>query len=82
MFIQYYPDEATVRAAMQIDDPLLMLISYDSKNIIISNIDDAVEHNILSKLSGHSELYIDKYFRIIINSDGADWSFVYPSIRV
>jgi hypothetical protein len=76
MYIQYYPNEETVKNSMQVDDPLLMLVSYDNNKIIISNIDDTVEHHILLKVTGHSELDIDKYFRVVVNSGGADWTFV------
>jgi hypothetical protein len=41
--------------------------------------DDAPEYNILSKNLNFSELDIDKYLRIIMNEDGADWTFVCPS---
>jgi hypothetical protein len=79
MEIKYYPDENTVRKAIQDDDPLLMLVSFDRKEILLSNIDDAVEHNILLKKMKYSETDIDKYFRVVINQDGADWTFVCPA---
>jgi len=47
--------------------------------MLIANIDDAPEHNILLKKLNHSELDVDKYFRVIMNKDGADWTFVCPS---
>ncbi|MCX7748845.1 MAG: hypothetical protein N2645_18445 [Clostridia bacterium] len=79
MNIEYYPDKTTVDAAQQVDDPLLILVSYDKRRILISNIDDAFEHHILLKKLGYSELDIDKYYRVIVNQDGADWTFVCPS---
>ena len=79
MQIEYYPNKETVEKAMQIDDPLLMLISYDTRKILLSNIDDAFEHHVLLKKLGYSELDIDKYYRVVVNQDGADWTFVCPS---
>lgn len=79
MSTEYYPDKPTVEQAMQDDDPLLMLVSYAGDKILLSNIDDSFEHIILLKNLGYSELDIDKYFRVIINRDGADWTFVCPA---
>ena len=79
MQIKYYPNEQTVNEAKQINDPLLMLISYDCKEILLANIDDSVEHHILLKQLGYSEMDIDKYYRVVINQEGADWTFVCPS---
>lgn len=75
----YYPDKQTVENAMQVDDPLLVLVKYDLTEILISNIDDAGEHIILLRLLERSEKDIDKYFRLIISNEGADWTFVCPS---
>lgn len=79
MEILYYPDEGTVNQAIKNDDPLLVLVSFDEKRILISNIDDAMEHLILLKKLEFKENDIDSYFRIIVNRDGADWTFVCPS---
>lgn len=79
MKIIHYPDREKVDLAIKSDDPLLMLISYDEENVIMANIDDSFEHIILLKSVGFHETDIDKYFRIIVNNDGADWTFVCPS---
>jgi len=79
MIIKYYPDEAHVNEAMQVDDPLLMLVSFDGNEILLSNIDDAFEHLILLKKLDYKENEIDKFFRVILNQEGADWTFVCPS---
>lgn len=75
----YYPDKKTVDEAMKNDDPLLILVSFDANRLLISNIDDALEHTILLKKLGFKETEIDAYFRIIANKEGADWTFVCPS---
>ena len=79
MNIIYYPDESSVTDAMKRDDPLLVLISFDGEQVIVSQIDEAVEHHILLRLAGFPDTDIDKYFRLVVNREGADWTFVYPS---
>lgn len=49
MEIIYYPDEGAVNQAIKNDDPLLVLVSFDEKRILISNIDDAMEHRYYGK---------------------------------
>ncbi|MGN1136173.1 MAG: hypothetical protein ACI4SF_08135 [Oscillospiraceae bacterium] len=79
MNIIYYPDESSVTDAMKSDDPLLVLISFDGEQVIISQIDAAVEHHILLRKAGFPDTDIDKYFRLVVNREGADWTFVCPS---
>ena len=79
MVIKYYPGESHVKEAMQADDPLLMLVSYDGREILLANIDDAFEHHILLKKLDYKETEIDRFFRVIVNREGADWTFVCPS---
>ena len=78
MEIIKYPNEENFNAAVDVDDPLLVLISHDGERIIASQIDEAVEHHILLKKAGFPETDIDKYFRLVVNKDGADWTFVCP----
>lgn len=79
MVVKYYPDEARVNEAMQVDDPLLMLVSFDGSEILLSHIDDAVEHVILLRKMDYKETEIDKFFRVVLDREGADWTFVCPS---
>ena len=79
MNIIYYPDESSVSDAMKRDEPLLVLISFDGEQVIVSQIDEAVEHHILLRLAGFPDTDIDKYFRLVVNREGADWTFVCPS---
>lgn len=79
MNIIYYPDESSVSAAMKQDEPLLVLVSFDGGQVIVSQIDDAVEHHILLRKAGFSDTDIDKYFRLVVDHEGADWTFVCPS---
>ena len=78
MEIIYYPNEADFKAAAAADEPLLVLISYDGERIITSQIDEAVEHHILLKKAGFPDTDIDKYFRLVVDKSGADWTFVCP----
>ena len=77
--ISYPSAEATDKAIME-KEPLLMLISFDGKTVIMSHIDEAVEHHILLSKAGFSDRDIDKYFRLVLDleSNTADWTFVCP----
>ena len=44
MNIIYYPDKDNVTDAMSHDEPLLVLVSFDGEQLIVSQIDEAVEH--------------------------------------
>ena len=78
MNIIKYPSENAVNRAISEKEPMLMLISFDGKTAIISQIDEAFEHNILLTKAGFPSTDIDKYFRIVLDEDGADWTFVCP----
>lgn len=60
-------------------EPLMAAISYDEKVALVSLLDDAVEHSVLLRKMLGTDEDIDKYYRIIFNQNGADWTFVYPS---
>ena len=79
MNIIYYPDESSVKIASEHDEPLLVLISYDGETLITSQIDEAVEHHILLRKVDLSDTDIDKYFLLVVDHSGADWTFVCPS---
>jgi hypothetical protein len=76
---EYFPDKKAVDKAIGSDDPLLLLVSFDESKAIVSNIDDSFEHSILLKKSGYKETDIDVFFRIVLNRQGADWTFVCPT---
>lgn len=78
MNIVKYPSEEAVDLAIAGKEPLLMLISFDGKEAIISHIDEAVEHHILLAKVGKDSRDIDRYFRIVLDDEGADWTFVCP----
>lgn len=78
MNIIKFPTETDVNNAVSRKEPLLMLISFDGKTVIVSHIDEAVEHHILLEKAGFSDRDIDKYFRLVLDDEGADWTFVCP----
>ncbi|MFA4858202.1 MAG: hypothetical protein WC901_03910 [Candidatus Margulisiibacteriota bacterium] len=78
MKILYYPNRAIVKKVMQADDPLLVLVSYDGKQMLIGGLDDCFEHVILLRKLKIRETAIDAYFRLLVNKEGADWTFVCP----
>lgn len=78
MNIIYYPNKDNVTIAIEQDEPLLVLISFDGETLITSQIDEAVEHHILLRKVDLSDTDIDKYFRLVVDHSGADWTFVCP----
>jgi hypothetical protein len=78
MEIVKYPSERDVNRALSDREPLLVLISFDGKRVIMSHVDEAVEHHILLLKAGFSDKDIDKYFRLVLDDEGADWTFVCP----
>ena len=78
MHIIKYPTESTVNEAMANDEPLLAAISFDGETAVMAQIDDAVEHHILLMKTGFKDTEIDRFFRIVLDRDGADWTFVCP----
>ncbi len=78
MTIINYPCESDVKKTISDNEPLLMLISFDGQTVILSHVDEAVEHNILLMKAGFSDRDIDKYFRIVLDDEGADWTFICP----
>ncbi len=79
MTFTYYPSEESATAAIATDEPLLMVVAFDGRQAIIAPLDEAVEHHVLLAKCGLSTLDIDKYFRVVVDKQGADWTFVCPS---
>lgn len=78
MNILKYPNEQEFDNAVSADEPLLVLISFDGEEVIASQIDDAMEHTILLRLVKNSDKDIDKYYRLVVDHEGADWTFICP----
>lgn len=73
-----YPSADAVDTAIAAHEPLLLMVSFDGKEAIISHMDEAVEHHILLHKAGKDSRDIDKYFRVVLDDEGADWTFVCP----
>ncbi len=79
MDIKYYPDKQTIVDVQQVDDPLLMCVSHDGNTILLASADDVGEHIIMIRKFEYAESDLDKFYRVVINQEGADWTFVCPS---
>ena len=78
MDLKFYPDKKAVDKAIADNDPLLVLIAHDGSSFLASNIDSSMEHHILLRNLGFPDTDIDKYFRIILTTSSAEWTFVCP----
>ena len=78
MDILKFPSDESVKKAISADEPLIAAIAFDGKTAIMSQIDDALEHHILLIKAGLNDTDIDRYFRIVFDKSGADWTFVCP----
>lgn len=78
MDIKKYPSEAIVEAAVSADEPMLAVISFDGKTAIVSPAAESGEHHILLAQNGFKTTDIDKFFRIVFDREGADWTFICP----
>ncbi len=73
-----YPDETTLNSYLAKKEPLLIAISFDGETVLISHMDDSFEHHILLAHFGIKQTDIDKYFRVVVDENTADWTFVCP----
>lgn len=73
-----YPDEDTVNGYIAKKEPLIIAISFDEEEALISWLDDSFEHHILLQHFEINPTYIDKYWRIVVDNETAEWTFVCP----
>ena len=78
MNIIKYNDRENIEQAIAKDEPLLAAISFDGETAVVAHVDEAVEHHILLNKAGLGDTNIDKYFRIIFDKEGCDWTFICP----
>ncbi len=79
MTYKKYPDENTVNEHIRKKDPLIIAIPFDeNEEILISFLDDSFEHHILLSHFGVNANYIDRYYRIVVDDESAEWTFVCP----
>lgn len=78
MEIVKYSESEDIDKAMEKDEPFLAVISFDGKRAYMGHIDECVEHHILLAKVELPSADIDKYFRILFDKEGADWTFICP----
>lgn len=78
MIYKKYPDDKTVDEFISKKEPLLIAISFDGTTALVSRLDDSFEHHILLAHFGVNQTDIDKYFRVVVDNDSAEWTFVCP----
>ena len=64
--------------AMQNGEPMIAVIRFDGQQAYMGHIDECMEHHILLQKVGLSSGDIDKYFRIVFDTESADWAFICP----
>lgn len=76
--IRYYGSDTDKNEFINNDsEPLMAVIAHDGSRAVVSLLDEGCEHHLL--LANALDRYdIDKYFRIIFDNEGADWTFVCP----
>ena len=76
--IKYYGSDEEKHEFINHDsEPLMAVIAYDGTHAVVSLLDEGYEHHILLA-KALNKYNIDKYFRIIFDNEGADWTFVCP----
>ena len=78
MLIDRLSENIDIDDAIKKGDAMLAVISFDGSHAIIGHLDECMEHHILLTKAGLSSGDIDKYFRIVFDQKGADWTFVCP----
>lgn len=76
--IKYYgSDSESKNFILHNEEPLMAIISHDKTTAVVSLLDEGCEHHLL--LAKALDRYdIDKFFRIIFDNEGCDWTFVCP----
>ncbi len=79
MTYKKYPDETTVNEYIKAKEPLIIAIPFDEEeSVLMSMLDDSVEHHILLSHFGVNPTYIDRYYRVVADEESAEWTFVCP----
>lgn len=73
-----YPSDKEVSEHIKAHEPLIIAIAFDESEILVSRLDDSFEHHILLSNFEKNPNDIDKYFRIIVDNESAEWTFVCP----
>jgi hypothetical protein len=79
MTITKYSERIDIDDAVKNGDPMLAIIAFDGGHAYIGHVDECMEHHILIAKARLPNTDIDKYFRIVFDKDGADWTFACPA---
>lgn len=74
-----YPTAEAVQSAISAHEPLTVLVAFDGSEALVGPIDEVMEHYILLMKLNRDPADLDRYFRIVLDEDGADWTFVCPA---
>ena len=76
--IKYYGSDTEVKEfILHTEEPLMTIISHDKTTAVVSLLDEGCEHHmLLAKTLNRYD--IDKFFRIVFDNEGCDWTFVCP----
>lgn len=79
MTYKKYPDEITVNEYIRKKEPLILAVPFDENEPVLMSLpDDSFEHHILLQHFGINPSYTDKYYRIVADTESAEWTFVCP----
>jgi len=78
MKIIKYSEREDLDKAMKKNEPMIAIIEFGGETAYMGHIDECMEHHILLQKVGLPSSDIDKYFRIIFDSESADWTFICP----
>ncbi|MBQ8297736.1 MAG: hypothetical protein IJX77_08145 [Ruminococcus sp.] len=73
------PSEKDVDKAIEDNQTLLALVDFEGKNAVMCHIDDVDNDDELYEKSGFDAANKAKFFRVIFNKQGADWTFKLPT---
>jgi len=76
--ITKYSEHEDLDKAMEKNKPMLAVIGFNGEHAYMGHIDECMEHHILLQKVGLPRSDIDKHFRIIFDSESADWIFICP----
>lgn len=79
MNISFFPDKEKIDTLLEANEPVLVLCDFEGKNVLVGDIDEYLEHHILLEAAGYDSRDIDKFFRLVADGEGADWTFICPT---
>ena len=78
MNIIRYPSAEAVNNAVAEDSPLLAAVFADESAAVVCPLEEAGEHSILLMNAGYDYSDSEKCFRLVFDTQAANWSFICP----